>query len=206
MFLELMPLLAKRTLVLTMAGDGETQIVVNVIPKKSGDKDENGAGCTPLTLTGTPEELDKELPGVLKNYVELLGTFSHNIADVKTRLDEAVKAAQEEGKKKTEDARKTAGLKKSTPAPAAAEPPAPRPDLFSSSMPPAAPAAAPAPAAAEPKPIRRRTTATPKPAPAPEPESMELDPPDPIPATGLDPEPEPLPALEIEDDPDSCPF
>ena len=41
MFAELMPLLADRTVVLTLAKTGDTQIAVNVIPKRSGDKDEN---------------------------------------------------------------------------------------------------------------------------------------------------------------------
>ena len=214
MFAELMPLLADRTLVLTLAKESDTQIIVNVIPKKTGEKDENPALCTPLTLTGTPEELDHELPGVLTDYVETLGKFKHSLADVKTKIDEAVKTVEAEGKKKTDEAKKAAGLKASrTAAPKAdapgekpADTPALKADLFAGSMPPAAPAPA-SPAVAEHQPIRRRTTAAaPKPAPAPEPESMELEPPEPVAATGLDPDPEPPPVPEIEEDPDSCPF
>jgi PRTRC genetic system protein E len=42
---------------------------VNVIPKKARD-DENPALTTPLSYTGTPEELDAELGKHLASYVE----------------------------------------------------------------------------------------------------------------------------------------
>ena len=106
-----MPLLADRTVVLTLAKTGDTQIAVNVIPKRSGDKDENTALCTPLTLTGTPDELDRELAGVLTEYVDTLGKFRHSLADVKLRMEEAVKTVEADGKKKIEEAKKSANLK-----------------------------------------------------------------------------------------------
>ena len=219
MFAELMPLLADRTVVLTLAKTGDTQLAVNVIPKRSGDKDENSALCTPLTLTGTPDELDRELAGVLTEYVDTLGKFRHSLADVKLRMEDAVKTVEAEGKKKVEEAKKTANLKTSRSATAgkAPDPPAaPKAELFAGSMPPAAAPAPAAPAtgakAAEPQPIRRRTVAGPKPVPGPvaepEPESelesafaggSALDP---------DPEPPPVPdgAAEEEEDPDAFPF
>jgi len=186
MFAELMPLLADRTVVLTLAKTGDTQLAVSVIPKRSGEKDENSALCTPLTLTGTPDELDHELAGVLRDYVDTLGKFRHSLADVKTATEEAVKTAEAEGKKKIDDAKKAANLKTSRSATIgkASDPPAaPRAELFAGSMPSAPP---------EPAPIRRRTVAGPKlapapPAPEPELESVLTG------GSGLDPDPEPPP-------------
>ena len=83
---------------------GDAQLAVNVIPKRSGDRDENSALCTPLTLTGTPDELDRELAGVLTEYVDTLGKFRHSLADAKLRMEEAVKTVEAEGKKKVEEA------------------------------------------------------------------------------------------------------
>jgi PRTRC genetic system protein E len=44
------------------------QIRVNIEPKKPKD-DENEALTTPLSVTGTAEELDQELPNTLTSYV-----------------------------------------------------------------------------------------------------------------------------------------
>ena len=71
----------------------------------------NTALCTPLTLTGTPDELDRELAGVLTEYVDTLGKFRHSLADVKLRMEEAVKTVEADGKKKIEEAKKSANLK-----------------------------------------------------------------------------------------------
>ena len=70
MFQELMPLLAHRVVVLTATRTGPDLICVNVIPQrlKSGDEN-NDALTTPLSLTGTPRELDEELPKQLVEFV-----------------------------------------------------------------------------------------------------------------------------------------
>ena len=69
MFVELMPLLAGRTVLITVAKvDGNT-LRVNVIPALA-KADENPALTTPLTYTGPPEELDAELGKHLAGYVQ----------------------------------------------------------------------------------------------------------------------------------------
>ena len=60
MFSELMPLLAGRTVLITVAREGDKAVRVCIIPKKAKD-DENPALTTPFSYTGTPEELDAEL-------------------------------------------------------------------------------------------------------------------------------------------------
>ena len=64
MFQELMPLLAQRILLLTLSRVSDEQISVNVIPKplKSDQQDDDAALTTPLSVTGTPKELDEQLP------------------------------------------------------------------------------------------------------------------------------------------------
>ena len=60
MFVELMPLLAGRTVMITVSRVDDRTLRVNVIPTKTNE-DENAALTTPLSYTGTPEELDGEL-------------------------------------------------------------------------------------------------------------------------------------------------
>jgi PRTRC genetic system protein E len=71
-FQELMPVLAQRILVLTLSRTSCDEICVTVIPRplKAGEKDENNALTTPLSITGTPTELDQELPKQLLEFVE----------------------------------------------------------------------------------------------------------------------------------------
>ncbi len=54
MFVELMPLLAGRTVLITVAKVVDKTLRVNVIPH--GKADDNPALSTPLTCTGPPEE------------------------------------------------------------------------------------------------------------------------------------------------------
>jgi len=52
-FVELMPLLASRTVMITVARVDDRTLRVNVIPTKKAE-DENAALTTPLSYTGTP--------------------------------------------------------------------------------------------------------------------------------------------------------
>ena len=105
MFVELMPLLAGRTVMITVAREDEKTLRVNVLPTKSGDG-ENPALTTPLSYTGTPEELDAELGRELAGYVECHLALSSTLAAAKAEMDAAAKAAQEEAKKKAEERKK----------------------------------------------------------------------------------------------------
>ncbi len=68
MFVELMPLLADRTVMITVARVDDQVLRVNVMATKS--ESENPALSTPLSCTGAPAELDAELGKLLANYVE----------------------------------------------------------------------------------------------------------------------------------------
>ena len=68
MFVELVPLLKQRTLLITVAHIDE-KLKVNVIPSKTKEGEDH-ALTTPLCFTGSPEELDAELGKQLESYVE----------------------------------------------------------------------------------------------------------------------------------------
>ena len=100
-FQELMPLLAQRTLLLTISRINVEQISVNVIPQrlKPSETDDNNALTTPLSITGTPKELDEELPKQLVEFVgEHLG-LSSTLRSAKEQMDAAAKAAKESARK-----------------------------------------------------------------------------------------------------------
>ena len=101
MFQELMPLLAERVLVLTLSRVNGEEICLNVIPRplKSGEKDENSALTTPLSLTGTPQELDQELPRQLAEFVSSHLELASTLQTAKAEMAAAAKTAKESVKK-----------------------------------------------------------------------------------------------------------
>lgn len=58
MFVELMPMLTERTVMITVSRVNQNFIRVNFIPSKKKE-DENAALATPLSFSGTPKELDR---------------------------------------------------------------------------------------------------------------------------------------------------
>jgi PRTRC genetic system protein E len=97
-FVELIPLLASRTVLITVAKVDDKALRVNVIPH--GKADDNPALSTPLTYTGSPEELDAELGKHLSGYVQTHQQTASTLAEAKATLEAAAKAAQEEAKRK----------------------------------------------------------------------------------------------------------
>ena len=146
MFKELLPLLEGRTMILTAAKIGDA-LTVTIYPKRNGEKDGNPVGNTPLCVTGTAEELDHELPGLIAGYAEELGKFHSNLGQIKQQLADAATAVAEGAKVKTGRKPATAPAKPASKSAEPAEPPVAGPDLFTASMP--AAAAAPEPALAD---------------------------------------------------------
>src|SRR6185312_5459036 len=121
MFAELYPLLVQRSLTITVASVNERQIRVNVIPHaRPEDSKVNEqityahkgevaripdaavkALTTPVSLTGTPDEIDFRLSSVLLEFVvshkHLQGSFDRASAEIA----EAVKAIDERNKAKS---------------------------------------------------------------------------------------------------------
>ena len=119
MFKELAPYLRQRAVLLTVTYLEEDQIRVNVIPKKLKDG-ENVALTTPLSVTGTAEELDRDLPSTLVNFVSSHLQLKNSLERAQAEMDAAAKAAQAEAKAKTP-------TKKDPPKPDAGRPEAAKP-------------------------------------------------------------------------------
>jgi PRTRC genetic system protein E len=107
MFVELMPLLAGRTVLITVAKVDDKTLRVNVIPTQA-KPEENPALTTALTYTGSPEELDAELGKHLAGYVQTHQQTASTLAEAKATMEAAAKAAQEEAKRKAEERKKAA--------------------------------------------------------------------------------------------------
>jgi PRTRC genetic system protein E len=95
-FVELMPMLKERTLLITVARL-EEKLKVNVIPTKAKEG-EDQALTTPLSYTGSPEELDAELGKHLASYVDSHVQLGSTLAEAKAELDAAAKAARQKVK------------------------------------------------------------------------------------------------------------
>jgi PRTRC genetic system protein E len=121
MFTELMPLIEQRPVTITVAVlSGSRRLRVNVVPKSLGkdsqvndklgysNKDKIAkvpeeaikALTTPLSLTGTPEEIDAELAQALKEFAECHVQLQKTVDQAKEQIAEAVKAIEERDKNK----------------------------------------------------------------------------------------------------------
>ncbi len=93
---------------------------------------ENTALLTPLCCTGTAEELDRELPVHLRDFVAGHVALANNLGEIERERQEAEKAAREEAKKRQKTV--GAGGKKTsepvTPVPAKTPAPPPALSLF----------------------------------------------------------------------------
>ena len=117
MFVELMPLLAGRTVLITVAKVDDKTLRVNVIPQARPTR--TRLSTTPLTYTGPPEELDAELGKHLAGYVQTHQQTASTLAEAKATMEAAAKAAQEEAKRKAEERKKATVKPPATTAPAA---------------------------------------------------------------------------------------
>ena len=120
MFQELMPLLAQRILLITLSRVSDEQISVNIIPKplKSDHQDDGSALTTPLRVTGTPKELDEQLPPQLAEFVETHLGLSSSLQSAKEQMEAAAKAAREPARKPTNSKSHSGSSKLAPPNPA----------------------------------------------------------------------------------------
>jgi PRTRC genetic system protein E len=100
MFKELAPLVRHRAVLFTVSHIEHDRFRVNVIPKKTIDG-ENDALTTPVSVTGTVEELDKELPQTLLHFVSSHLELKNSLEQAKSEMEEASKAARAEARKKS---------------------------------------------------------------------------------------------------------
>lgn len=129
MFVELMPLLKDRTLLLTIARL-EGRVKVNVIPVKAKEG-EDQALTTPLSYAASAEELDAEFGKHLASYVDAHLSLGSTLAEAKAEMDAAAKAARQKAKATQVPKPEAAVARKAEPAPSASGATDPTPSLFS---------------------------------------------------------------------------
>ena len=125
MFKELAPCLRQRAVLLTVTHIEEDKIRVNIIPQKLKDG-ENAALTTPLTVTGTAEELDRDLPATLVDFVSAHLQLKNTLDRAKAEMDAAAKAAQAEARSKSKTSATKAATKSEVTKPAEAPRPTPQ--------------------------------------------------------------------------------
>ncbi len=131
MFKELKPMLAKRSLVLTLSSIGDDHLRVTITPRPTG-KDEAKELAQPFAVEGTAEELDSDLPAAIISYTAEHMTMERSLAQVKANMEVALKEAKDEAAKKVAEAKKN-GKTISTAKPEITKPEAKRlapPSLF----------------------------------------------------------------------------
>jgi len=99
MFKELVPILRSRAVLMTATALDDDQIRVNVVPKKMKDGDHD-ALTTPLSVTGTAEELDAQLAATLVGFVASHLQMKNALEKAKADMDAATKSAQAEARAK----------------------------------------------------------------------------------------------------------
>ena len=119
MFVEIVPLLKDRTLLITVARV-EEKLKVNVIPAKVREGEDH-ALSTPLSFTGSAEELDSELGRHLASYVDSHLALGNTLAEAKAEMDAAAKTARQKVKTtlQTSKADPAVAKKDESPGPAA---------------------------------------------------------------------------------------
>jgi PRTRC genetic system protein E len=100
MFKELAPLVRHRAVLFTVSHVEDDQFRVNVIPKKITDG-ENDALTIPVSVTGTVEDLDRELPQTLLHFVSSHLELKNSLERARAEMEEASKAARAEARKKS---------------------------------------------------------------------------------------------------------
>ena len=119
MFKELAPLLQQRSVVIMVNPlEGETLRVI-VMPKRLNES-ENAALSTPVSLSGTPQDLDDQLPSTLTQFVGAHLDLKSTLEIAKEEMAQAAKTARQSSKPKT--TQKTDSTEASTANTAAAKP------------------------------------------------------------------------------------
>lgn len=121
MFKELVPILRSRAVLMTVTALDDDKIRVNVVPKKVKDVDHD-ALTTPLSVTGTAEELDAQLASTLVGFVASHLQMKNALEKAKADMDAATKAAQAEARAKAKTPANRTPVKADTAPTAAAQP------------------------------------------------------------------------------------
>ena len=134
-FSQILPLLADRIVVLIVSKAEDGNLTVSVVPKRIKES-ENSALLTPMCCTGAPEELDRELPAQVGNFVAGYVRLSNNLAEIERERQEAEKSAREQARTKQKGgttAKKNEAEEKAEPTKSQVPPAPPMLSLFDAS-------------------------------------------------------------------------
>jgi PRTRC genetic system protein E len=121
MFIELMPLIERRTITITVSALKQGRIRVNVVPKMLAEDSKVNekigysnkekiaqipesavhALTTPLSLTGAPDELDSQLAEQLKAFVDSHIALQRSVDSARQEIADAVMAVEERDKNRS---------------------------------------------------------------------------------------------------------
>jgi PRTRC genetic system protein E len=90
---------ASINVIFTANHDGTLNVVVIPKGKKEGQEGEEGVLNTPLSLTGTPEELDAEFAHILESYTSKRKTLAEQLEATEAILEAAKKESQSKAAK-----------------------------------------------------------------------------------------------------------
>ena len=126
MFAALQPLLAERGIHILLSAASDGRIGVFVEPVRKSDT-EPAAFSTPFRCEATAEELDRDLPGVLSQWIASRKQTTVTLTEALAAAEAETKKAAEEAKKKVAEKNKTrtAATGATTKTVAKAPPPAP---------------------------------------------------------------------------------
>lgn len=118
MFTELLPLLQKRRITITLAHLRDGIIRANVIPMRiEGEGDDTLALSTPLSLEGTAQELDARLATDIQGFVASTLQTGSTLEQVKAAHQAALKAIDAEHRKELATRKNRGGKLASSPTP-----------------------------------------------------------------------------------------
>ena len=100
MFAELLPLLERRQLLLTVIQVKGPLVRVTVTPLKTTEGEDQSL-TTPLVVEGTVVELDRDLGQQLSTFTASHLQLDSTLAEAKAEMDAAAKAARDKAKKAT---------------------------------------------------------------------------------------------------------
>ena len=101
---ELMPLLRKRRLMLTISlVEGDTIRSATIVAQKASDTEDN-ALTTPLAITGTAEELDRDLPQQLVEFTGAHLQLQSTLASAKAEMEAAAASGSRRGTEENHEA------------------------------------------------------------------------------------------------------
>ena len=143
MFTELLPMVRNRKVTFIVIHNPDDTLTVNVVPTQIRDSDNPAlsTALSPTGVTGTAEELDRELPQALVSFVaqhlSLAAALAQSAAEMETAKKSAADAAKQSSKDASEKWKKTKAGAPTTVAATPATPPAPSaaPSLFDAPAP-----------------------------------------------------------------------